>query len=84
MLLQLPWQTENQPLTPFENFHFVFVVPIDYRNKSHEVKFFVKSKTNYFSLILQRFKYCQHIESFEKRKPKLSFAFSDMMKMKKE
>lgn len=33
--------------------------------------------------ILQRFKHCQHIESFEKRKPKLSFAFSDMMKMKK-
>ncbi|BAQ95953.1 hypothetical protein BIFANG_03772 [Bifidobacterium angulatum DSM 20098 = JCM 7096] len=39
-----PRQTENQPLTPFENFHFVFVVPIDYRNKSHKVKFFVKSE----------------------------------------
>ena len=39
-----PWQTENQPLTPFENFHSVFVVPTDYRNKSHKVKFFVKSE----------------------------------------
>lgn len=39
-----PWQTENQPSIPFEHFHFVFVVPIDYRNKSHKVKFFVKSE----------------------------------------
>ena len=39
-----PWQTENQPLTPFENFHSVFAVPTDYRNKSHKVKFFVKSE----------------------------------------
>ena len=41
-----PWQTENQPLTPFENFHSVFVVPTDYRNKSHKVKFLFEGFKN--------------------------------------
>ena len=41
-------------------------------------------KLTIFRLFYNAFKHCQHIESFEKRKPKLSFAFSDMMKMKKE
>ena len=39
-----PLETEDQPLNPFESLHFVFVVSIDYRNKSHKVKFFVKSE----------------------------------------
>ena len=61
MLPQLPWQTENQPLTPFENFHFAFVVPIDYRNKSHKVKFFVKSEGKYSRLKAALRLHLQHL-----------------------